>query len=147
MPTPNTEYCHKSTCTEIPKFKLTCYSARKRRRGLWARTMGLPLARGSAQAPPRAGKTTTASRPSVRHRVAAAIPALQFLMKSIDPAQLANAARFGQVGDNRRRARPLGCFRVGAASSLVSISCAGGFDEACGFATLLAGIRIFDELK
>jgi hypothetical protein len=31
--------------------------------------------------------------------------------------------------------------------SLVSVSRAGGFDEACGFATLLAGIRIFDELK
>ena len=74
MPTPNTEYCHKSTCTEIPKFKL------------------------------------------------------------------------GQC-HNRRRARPLGCFRVGAASSLASVSRAGGFDEACGFAMLLARIRIFDELK
>jgi hypothetical protein len=31
--------------------------------------------------------------------------------------------------------------------SLVSVSRAGGFDEACGFAALLAGIRIFDELK
>jgi hypothetical protein len=30
---------------------------------------------------------------------------------------------------------------------LRSVSSAGGFDEACGFATLLAGIRIFDELK
>ena len=29
--------------------------------------------------------------------------------------------------------------------SLVSVSRAGGFDEACEFATLLAGIRIFDE--
>jgi hypothetical protein len=37
--------------------------------------------------------------------------------------------------------------RVSAASSLVSVSRAGGFDQACGFATLLAGIRIFDELK
>jgi hypothetical protein len=31
--------------------------------------------------------------------------------------------------------------------SLVSVSRAGGFDEACGFAALLAGIRIFDELR
>jgi hypothetical protein len=37
--------------------------------------------------------------------------------------------------------------RVDAACSLVSVSRAGGFDEACGFAALLAGIRIFDELK
>ena len=35
----------------------------------------------------------------------------------------------------------------GATSSLRSASRAGGFDEACGFAALLAGIRIFDELK
>ena len=132
MPTPNTEYCHKSTRTEIPKTA--------------ARTMGLPLARGSAQAPP--GRQDNHGQPTIRPpQVAAAVPALQFLMKCIDPAQLAHAARFGQVGDNRRRARPLGCFRVGAASSLASVSRAGGFDEACGFATLLAGIPIFDELK
>src|SRR5436309_15370583 len=37
--------------------------------------------------------------------------------------------------------------RVGAASSLVAVSRAGGFNQACGFAMLLAGIRIFDELK
>jgi hypothetical protein len=37
--------------------------------------------------------------------------------------------------------------RVGAASSLASVSRAGGFDEARGFTMFLAGIRIFDELK
>ena len=48
---------------------------------------------------------------------------------------------------HRRRARAVSSFRRGTIFSLVSVSRAGGFDEACGFATLLAGIRIFDELK
>ena len=42
------------------------------------------------------------------------------------------------------------CRRVASRRNLVplgSASRAGGFDEACGFAALLAGIRIFDELK
>jgi len=46
-----------------------------------------------------------------------------------------------------RSASPVGFSRIDATSWLVSASRAGGFDEACGFATLLAGIRIFDELK
>jgi hypothetical protein len=46
-----------------------------------------------------------------------------------------------------RSACPIGFSRVSATSSLVPASRAGGFDEARGFATLLAWIRIFDELK
>jgi len=46
-----------------------------------------------------------------------------------------------------RSAFHVGFSRVSATSSLVSASRAGGFDEARGFAILLAGIRIFDELK
>jgi hypothetical protein len=49
--------------------------------------------------------------------------------------------------NNQRKAYAVGWFRVGAAYSLVSVSRAGGFNEACGFATFLAGIRIFDELR
>ena len=48
---------------------------------------------------------------------------------------------------NQRKAS---CWRVASRRNLVplgSASRAGGFDEACGFAALLAGIRIFDELK
>jgi hypothetical protein len=78
MPTPNTEYCHKSTRTEIPKFKLTCYPARKRRRGLWATGSRFSAALPGPARPPRRAFHRSATG---RRR----LPALQFLMKCIDP--------------------------------------------------------------
>jgi hypothetical protein len=86
MPTPNTEYCHKSTRAEIPKFKLTCYPDRKRRRGL-SDCRWLAVQRWH-----RHGLQDHNGQPTIRPpQVAAALPALQFLMKCIDPAQLAHA--------------------------------------------------------
>jgi hypothetical protein len=48
--------------------------------------------------------------------------------------------------NSRQRARLLGWFRVGAASSLAFVSRADGFDETCGFPTSLARKCIVEEL-
>jgi len=46
------------------------------------------------------------------------------------------------------RARAIRWFQVGAGSfCLRAVSSAAGFDQACRFAALLTGIRIFDKLK
>ena len=47
---------------------------------------------------------------------------------------------------NQRKARPVAGFES-APRSLVSVSAQVASMRACGFATLLAGVRIFDELK
>ena len=48
---------------------------------------------------------------------------------------------------NNRQERVLSADSESAQLFLVFVSRAGGFDQACGFATALAGLPIFDELR
>jgi hypothetical protein len=80
--------------------------------------------------------------------VASLLPALVLTSGETAHKAVATGANFLFIrSSNRRRARAVSSFRVGATFFLVSVSRAGGFDEARGFAMFLAGIRIFDELK